>query len=494
VSGIAAWLGVHPPREGWLRAMDARGPDGIAQVAVSGGALGMTVLAPGEPATAPATHGGWTVVADGEASELRTLAGELLARGEPAPEHTSALGAALFATNGLARGRARVRSDVAWIAHDGERLLLARDRSGARPLYVADAAAGSPDAPRLVAASDPRVLLRAGVADAPCPTGAAWLAAAGFIPAPWTPWRAVRALAPGEVLAFDAHTGRPLPFEDDAPRDPGGLPSLNPAGDGGNLARWQRSVDYALALAVRVRAHPHGATAVALAGRASRRVLELALERRRGPLVALTWQTDDNAAEVADAAAWCAARSVRHAVVDLRGEQIPRLRDELAAARAWPVTGRDPPWAALARAAWEHGAEVLLHGVGAAELWGGPEPLRRLAWADAPGLDALDRLRHTLRGAPRPAWPEAPLRAVGLLTGAAPAGLDALTEGIGAGSLAGRTRALLRRLLADADFAAIDRACADTGLRARGPYGDESLVALVATMPARTLGRLTRTG
>jgi asparagine synthase (glutamine-hydrolysing) len=387
-----------------------------------------------------------------------------------------------------------VRSEVAWIAHEAAsgRVFLARDLSGSRPLYVAEALpAGGPFG---MAASDPEVLLRAGADATPCPEAQAWIAAAGFVPAPLTPWKGVRALAPGEVCVYDSRSGARLSWSDDTPRV--APPPLQPTGRWGNAERWQRSVGWALALAVRLRAQGAGLLAVALSGSASRRVLELALEARRGaPVLALTWQRPGEEAAAAEAAAWCAARGVEHRVVPVAPADEAALAAEVRP-RGWPLGPEEACWTALARASWEVGADVLLHGIGAAELWGGPAPLRRLAWAEAGALDAADRWLHRLRGAERPSWPEAPLQSVGVLRAgsACPPGLEGLAAAIPPGSLTGRTRALLRKLLADSRLAEVDRACARAGLRARAPYLDAPLVELVQTVPSGQLAALSDAG
>ncbi len=482
MSGIAAWVSDAAPPGGWLRPMDARGPTAVVEDRAGRVGLGMAVLSPSEDVTAVGGRGAWRVVADGELAHLGALRAELglALPGRPAAATVDVL-AALLDAQGVDRVHARTGRGLAWIATDGKVLVAARDAAGERPLFRGRTPDGA-----VVVASDPEVCFRAGVSRASSPLDDSWEASLGFVPAPSTRWEAVTALLPGEVWTLDLATGASTSRIDARVEGP-----LNPDGIEGSRPRWTTSIGYAFALAVRLRAHGDAGVAVALSGQASRAVLAQACLRRKGPIFAVSWQIADNAQEVADAAAWCEARGVAHRIVQVDGPDADEVREDLLR-RGRPATEADVAWTLLARAAWEGGAEVLLHGVGAAELWGGASPLRNLAWTAVPGVDAVDRLRHRLVGRPRPPWPASVLGAAGVLAPGAPLpeAMATLAETAPVGSLAGRSRWLLRRLLADGALQRIDLACADTGLRARGPFVDPAFASLVQQVPAGMLARV----
>ncbi|HLL90182.1 MAG TPA: asparagine synthase (glutamine-hydrolyzing) [Tepidisphaeraceae bacterium] len=103
--------------------------------------------------------------------------------------------------------------------HDArhDRLLLARDPLGIKPLYVADVGG------RLLFASEVRALLASGlVSREPDPRGVAGLLAYGAVQQPATLFREIASFPPGCYAVYDATpaSGKPVPFWRFPPPDP----------------------------------------------------------------------------------------------------------------------------------------------------------------------------------------------------------------------------------------------------------------------------------
>jgi asparagine synthase (glutamine-hydrolysing) len=78
-----------------------------------------------------------------------------------------------------------------------QRLALVRDRLGVKPLYWAPVGNG------IVYASEPAAILASGLVEcAPDPKAIAQYLTLTYVPAPWSGFRGIRKLAPGEVLLF----------------------------------------------------------------------------------------------------------------------------------------------------------------------------------------------------------------------------------------------------------------------------------------------------
>jgi len=198
-------LGVFSQTES-LPSLDAiellrhRGPDGEGRRIFERCALAMRRLAiiDLETGDQPVENERRDVVAivNGEIYNYRELRAELASRGhvfrgegdvEVVPHLYEELGERCFE-------RLRGMFAIAlWDEAEG-RLLLARDRFGIKPLYVADTADG------IVFGSELRPLLALGVSDELDPQAIADYLALGYVPAPATGLSHVRALAPGHVL------------------------------------------------------------------------------------------------------------------------------------------------------------------------------------------------------------------------------------------------------------------------------------------------------
>lgn len=466
MSGLAgAWRpGGAPPGgrvDAVLRALDDRGPDGREQVAVRGGTLAATLRAVAGEDPRPARDGAWTVCLDGLPGNLRPLRDELRARGRLVDPRPAAVVAAVFAEVGFARGLDRLEGDVAVVAHDAgaDTLWLARDRSGLHPLAWAELPGGG-----LAWASSAAALARLpGLDPGPTPGLAARAVLLGFLPAPATAWRAVRALAAGERLAADARGVRVETYHPLAP---------NPSGAGGSAERWARAIGFAVDLAVRRRAED--APAVALAGtEADPLLIALVAGRAEAPPLVLGFDDAGAALATASGARFLRVEAGPEALVAAAAERLattgePVLRPEAA---AWWATGQRAFDAGVEAVITAEGASAALVAPPAsrpARALGRLAPLARLP--GRPRLDAEAWLRawsHALPGEPLPPG----------IVPAAPAG-----DPDAAALWLARTF-----LLPDRDLAAAEPALAAHGIELRVPFADPRLLALLAEVPLEHL-------
>ncbi|MFN7951599.1 MAG: asparagine synthase (glutamine-hydrolyzing) [bacterium] len=187
-----------------MEALEHRGPDSAGLDCSPRAALGATRLAVRgghdgrQPLVDAAT--GVVVVCNGEIDNHTELAAWLAARGRPTTPATDVAvlpGLYLELGEGLVDELAGVFALAIWDPRR-DRLLLARDRAGERPLFYATVANGLVFASELSAlARDPHVAL-----DSDRAALAAYVRWGSFA-APRTPYRQARKLAPGEMLAFD---------------------------------------------------------------------------------------------------------------------------------------------------------------------------------------------------------------------------------------------------------------------------------------------------
>ncbi|MBZ5608125.1 MAG: asparagine synthase (glutamine-hydrolyzing) [Acidobacteriia bacterium] len=160
------------------------------------------------------------VVFNGEIYNYRELRADLIAHGHrfKTASDTEVL-VHLYEQEG-ANGIQRLRGMFAYAIFDSRSrsILLARDRFGKKPLYFAILPDG------LYFASELKCLRAAGVPLDPDPEALRLYLLLNYIPDPWSPYRAVRKLAPGTWLRYyaDGHTqqGRywqlPVPVEEPA--------------------------------------------------------------------------------------------------------------------------------------------------------------------------------------------------------------------------------------------------------------------------------------
>jgi asparagine synthase (glutamine-hydrolysing) len=93
-----------------------------------------------------------------------------------------------------------------------QRLVLARDRMGEKPLYYASTPAG------LLFASEPKAILASGLVDREAdPVAIAGFLRTGYVAAPRSPFAGISALVPGTRLVIEGEAARVLPFWELAP-------------------------------------------------------------------------------------------------------------------------------------------------------------------------------------------------------------------------------------------------------------------------------------
>lgn len=215
--GICGLLS-HAPREPlpdatrrvdtMLEAMRHRGPDGEHSVTVPHGALGAGRLMirglvnGSQPIVDPAT--GVVAVCNGEIDNHRELRTWLADRGLPVVKDTDV---AVIPGLYLELGEDfvdRLQGAFACAVYDPRqgRLILARDRTGERPLFywLRDGVVGfASELSGLLAIAEPPAL---------CPNSLRDYLRFGFVSAPDTLFRGVRKLRPGESITFDLQTGQ----------------------------------------------------------------------------------------------------------------------------------------------------------------------------------------------------------------------------------------------------------------------------------------------
>lgn len=490
MSGLAGLVRLAGPPDlaplaAMARALDARGPDARLDLRWPEGGLAVAVLAVDEAGGPPARFGAWTVAVDGQITNLAALLKELQAREVPVEETPAGVVAVLLEELGWARATSRLSGDAAIVAWDASarRLWLARDRTGVRPMHWSTLADGT-----VLFASEPRALLRHPRADrALDPDAVATLVAIGTLPAPHTPWRALHKLGPGDVLEADAAGVRVANAWAEG---------ANPGGADGARARWARSLEYGVELAVRQRAARGAPLAMAASGGvfSAATLGAVVAARRREETLAITVGFDGGEDERGAAAQRAQALGAEPIGVTLSAGELSDLVDELVAGGEPPLDPTAPAWWVLARTAWARGARALVSGVGGAEVFGGHPAYVGQRAAAVPGAGLLGRaLRTTGMGGRLDAlgddWLRRHLRWRGLCgpDDADPplcAAVEALAARAPGDEPAGKALWLDRRLLVAERLApTVDRAAGAHGLLAVLPLCDADLVAVAAQVP-----------
>src|SRR3954471_9199463 len=209
ICGVAGRTGGSPPMEAHsLRAMTDvirhRGPDDDGHHLEPGVALGMRRLSiidlPGSSQPISNEDGSVWTVFNGEIYNYRELRRDLIARGHTlATEGDTETIVHLYEEHGD-RFAEHLRGMFAIALWDARRrrLVLARDRMGVKPLYVAEGPFG------LAFASEVKSLIAARIIEpALDPVGAELFMAYGYVPGPTTLFAGVRKLMPAHVLTWE---------------------------------------------------------------------------------------------------------------------------------------------------------------------------------------------------------------------------------------------------------------------------------------------------
>ncbi|MCP5155216.1 MAG: asparagine synthase (glutamine-hydrolyzing) [Ectothiorhodospiraceae bacterium] len=387
-------------------AMARRGPHGQGLHVADDGRLQLghrrlAIVDPSPAGDQPMTDPGGTVVIAhvGEIYNRRRLAAELEAAGTRlrGSSDTEVL-LHLYLAHGEGMLE-RLRGMFAFAIWDGrsQRLLLARDPYGIKPLYYAD------DGWTLRFATQARALVDTGaVSAARDPAGQAGFLLLGSVPEPFTLYRDVRALPAGSAMWVDRHGPRPPRTWSrlaDAVAEAEALAASAPPPAEEARARMRE------ALLDSVRHHLESDRPVGVflsAGVDSGALLGLATEVAGHSLDAFTVRFPELAGapedETAGAARTAARYGARHHVVEIGASQAGRALDQALAAMDQPTIDGLNTWL-VADAARDHGLHVALSGTGGDELLGGYPAFRsvpaRRRWlalaALIPGLGVTAR-------------------------------------------------------------------------------------------------------
>src|SRR4051794_33206968 len=208
IGGCVAPPGASVPRDALQRmaaAMRHRGPDDTGVEIVGNVGLVHTRLAIVDPspvghAPMASADGGWWLTYNGEAFNHLDLRAALGGRAWRGGSDTETIVEALAAWGDDAVARINGLFGLAAVDVRGRRLVLARDRFGVKPLYIARFGGA------LWFASEMRALLAAGAPREADPQLLLQAIAAGWVTGPWTPLRGVRAVMPGTLVEVSLDT------------------------------------------------------------------------------------------------------------------------------------------------------------------------------------------------------------------------------------------------------------------------------------------------
>jgi asparagine synthase (glutamine-hydrolysing) len=358
------------------RSVAPRGPDFLCLERGPGFALGMARLrvADVDPASDPpwrSPDGAISALLNGEITNHAELRRLLVGRGHSFRSRSDGeLLPALYARYGPAfPGMLRGPFALAVLDRTRDRLLLARDRFGKKPLVYAERPGAG-----LLFASDVRSILAARVVEpSPDPASVRQYLADGFVRAPRTVIEGVRMLPPGHALVHDAGGTVLSRFADVAP-------ARAIAADREIVAR---QIDAALARAVSARLESPRRKAILLSGGLDSGLIAWFARAHDPEITCVTMRTGLDESEVSAAQRTAAHLGLRTEVIDLA---LP-APDGLAAfaARLGEPIGDSSALACDALfAALEDRCAVALAGEGGDELFYGYRRVQALALSELP--------------------------------------------------------------------------------------------------------------
>ncbi len=216
IAGIFAYRTEAPPPDPqslgrMIDVLRPRGPDGEGRCSEADGRLllahrRLSIIDLSNAASQPMTSGDgrYTIVFNGEIYNYRALRAEMVSNGVSfRTESDTEVLLQLYVKFG-AKMVDRLRGMFAFAVWDApqQRLFMARDPNGIKPLYVSD------DGATLRFSSQLRSLLAGGDVDtSPEPAGHVGFFTWGYVPEPYTLYRGIRMMPPGSTLWVD-RTGR----------------------------------------------------------------------------------------------------------------------------------------------------------------------------------------------------------------------------------------------------------------------------------------------
>jgi asparagine synthase (glutamine-hydrolysing) len=515
ITGVFRARGVDAlPVAAMTRALSHRGPDeeGIGTWPHPSGAdvacvLGVRRLAicdvsGGQQPTQDET-GRIHVVLNGEVYNHRQLRDELVANGvQFRTQSDTEVVANLVARMGVDAAMGRLQGMFALAMYDSRigRLTLVRDRMGVKPLYW------TKFSDTTLAWASELVALRThpGARDwQPDQRALRAFLLFEYVPTPWTPWVGVHKLEPGTLLESDGEGVRHRTWWS---------PPLPTPGRDGNLARWARSLEGALQVAVAQRTDADVDVGFLLSGGLdSSAVVALAQARSRSPIPTFSVAVDAPGFDESPHARRVAATlGTYHREARLRAVDLDRILDEIGKHVSEPLADSSlvATWR-LMELVRDAGLKCVLSGDGADESFAGyPTYLaHRLARVAAPlrgPMGAITRrLPTSMEGVSRDYMAKRFVSGLGhpwarrhqVWMGAwTPSELNAGPEvwqvvdqhAAKADGTDPISRAMYldqRLYLADGVLVKVDRASMAHGIEVRSPFLAHSLVELAADMP-----------
>lgn len=348
-------------------AMQARGPDGSgawfsADTRVGLAHRRLAILDLSDAGTQPMSRGALTIVFNGEIYNFRELRSELIGLGHVFSSHSDTeVILAMWQQYGPAM-LPRLRGMFAFALWDSEsqRLFLARDPLGIKPLYWAD------NDGTFRFASQVKALLHAPVDKSPEAAGHVGFLLWGSVPEPWTLYRGIQALPAGHWMCIDQR-GRSTPFAYV------NLVELLGRVHGADMSEEEVLPQIATALRDSVDAHLESDVPVGVflsAGLDSTMIAALVAERHR-PLVTTTLAFDTLRGTPADesqlAATVAGQLGAQHELHWIAREDFVSERARILDSMDQPSIDGVNTWF-VARAAARQGLKVALSGLGGDEL------------------------------------------------------------------------------------------------------------------------------
>jgi asparagine synthase (glutamine-hydrolysing) len=401
--GIAGFVDFsRRPPEHWANALERmhdairhRGPDGsgrhvvsatTATVGLAHARLAIIDLSQGgHQPMAAADRTGWLTY-NGEIYNYAALRDALVARGTPlrSTSDTEALVEWLALEGPAALNRLRGMFAFAWWDERAQRLLLARDRLGIKPLVYAQ-----PEPGVLLFASEPRALIASGLfGRSPRPECVAEFLLRGSVASGAGFWRDLESVAAGEYVEVDAHGLRRREYWS---LERTLLQPVPEAPVASVAAAAQRAIVGSVA------AHLVSDVPVAIflsGGIDSTALLAAAREVTTGPIQTFTVSMPGQRIDESEAARAIAKRfGSEHREVSLDTLDLDAAIDEFFAAMQSPSVDGFNTFL-VARAARNAGVKVALSGVGGDELFGGYD-----SFTGVPRVAALQASLGPLRAA-----------------------------------------------------------------------------------------------